>query len=290
MILFSLCGKKTDKANVTEINETAETAIPEATEQAVIEVTNLEQNNYSEIRIQYIKPINGFKVNVSFYPEYYEKSDKTLHGGACFEFVSPKGIRDTMYCDMGIYFYVNNFPELTELLKDTIYHNCRNLPKLPVEKVFYLDYKEPVIKDIFRLSDFDVPFYFVDANFDGEKDLLIRSSILFYDCKILTNGEINAELTNAINIDFQTDTRIDTKNKEIITYNGYYNDLCLSIYEFYKFNDKGKIYLSKVQENDIRDKKGLYTDSTRITTFQYQWVNGVWTNKGKEEKIVRSEK
>jgi len=115
-----------------------------------------------------------------------------LHSGAWFEFMSPKGIRDTMSCDIGIYFYVNNFPELVQLFKDTIYHNCRYLPKLPDDKVFYMSYNEPVIKNNFRLGDFDVPFYFVDVNFDGEKDLLIRSSIRFNDCKILSNWEIKA--------------------------------------------------------------------------------------------------
>ena len=217
-----------------------------------------------------------------------------MHGSARYEFISPSGIKDTIEAaDDVFYIYVDRFPELAEIFKrstNKYYHNCRDLPKLPEGKVFYLDYKEPVIKDNFRLDDYNAPFYFADVNFDGEKDLLIQTSITFYNCKILTNGEINHELSDAIDIDLNADTRIDGKNREIITYDGIYNDFCETSYEFYKFNNKGEIYCSKAQENNLRNKERYPTDTTRITTFQYQWKNGVWTNTGKSEKMVRNRK
>ena len=287
ILLCVSCGKKQSNTDIAAIIET------ENAELSGIDEAKIEENNYQgEYRIQYKNPVNGFKVSGSFWPIYYEESDKTLRGHANFEFISPKGIRYAIGCDTGIFYHVNSFPELAELFKDTIYHNCRNLPKLSEEKVFYLDYKEPVIKDVFYLGDFDVPFYFVDVNFDGEKDLLIRETIMFYDCKILVDKEIDFEVSNevfkAVEFGFRTDTRIDRKNKEIRTYHGIYNDFCVSFYCFYKFNSKGEPYESKAQYNNLRNSEGFPTDSTLITTYQYRWENEVWTNIGGEEKIVIS--
>ena len=287
ILLCVSCGKKAASRNDTAI---------EVTKDTITKAMNGDAPDYAAYRIQYKNPVNGFKVSVAFYPEWYDESDKTLHGSAMFEFISPKGIRDTMISILGTYFHVNSFPELAELFENEKYHDCKNLPKLSEEKVFYLDYKEPVIKDDFGLNDFDVPFYFADVNFDGEKDLLIPMTNMFYDCKILTNGEINGTIWDRLSdadiiFDLKYDTRIDRKNREIIIYNGYTGgDYCHTAYEFYKFNSKGEVYQSKAQYNNLKNSEGFLTDSTLISTYQYEWDNGIWTYKGKEEKIVINER
>jgi hypothetical protein len=291
-ILFCVSCKGKKTADIAEI-EPMPSAQDSEQDSSEVKLVKVDENYHLNIR--YNQRINGYQVNVSFTPRFLDYNfDNIIHGDANIEFVSKTGTKYNV--KQGNFFsLVDNFYEVLKTVKKDsgdsgYYGEFEYLPEIPDGKVFYLDYLPNEVSDNpFTLYDFGVPFFFVDANFDGQKELIINDCYEggqrgcdVFEIISFTNKKLTARFKafnhndkiGGIYDNLDSSTRFDKKRKEIILYLSC--GVCCDSYEIYKFNEKGEIYLSAKKEYKEPDNPVEGHCKAITTTYHYQWENEKW--------------
>ncbi len=222
ILLISSCNEK------TKISETGNNHKIEKTENVGNDL----------IRVSYNQKVNGYQVNVLWKPKTL-RYDNAI-GPAILEFSN------------GEYEFTltNNYfalpVKLTELRTDE--NKIVGIDKSQI----CIDYKEPTIGNE-TFNSIDVPFLFIDLNFDGNKELVLtkfkegQRSGDSYDAYSFNNGELEPDLYQITSqkpyseIDFLT--KLNGENKELILYSS--GGFCIGASQTYSLKD-GQFELTKI--------------------------------------------
>tara|TARA_R110002124_G_scaffold104281_1_gene253973 strand:- start:815 stop:1621 length:807 start_codon:yes stop_codon:yes gene_type:complete len=201
------------------------------------------------IRISYNQKINGYQVNVIWKPKTLRYDNAV--GPAILEFSNGESE----------FTLTNNYFALPVKLFDlkTSENSIIGINKSQVS----IDYNEPNIgNDTFE--SIDVPFLFIDLNFDGNKEILLTKSGQgqsfgdSYDAYSFDNRELEPDLYQITNqspfseIDFFT--RLDAENKELILYGS--GGVCFGTAQTYSLkNDRFELTkIIRMERDDDAEK------------------------------------
>ncbi|MDB5154318.1 MAG: hypothetical protein JWR54_3069 [Mucilaginibacter sp.] len=213
-------------------------------------------NNGPHITIKIIKPVNGYKISILWYPIEKNPMDE-IFGPATMELTRINDNRK---------FTVNY---------ESFSIDCR-IKDLIIKDDLVKSYSNTVVSLSYNAIK-DKPFYFFDINFDGVKELIIAEGLKkgvlkkneIFD---ITSGNkitpINYEPFDGVmgfNIEngragFYNE-EIDVKKKEIIVTDVF--GCCQSTDKIYRLNNdqtspnKNKFVVIRTEENDYQSKKGF---------------------------------
>lgn len=251
-ILMSSCNAKSEKS--------------ETNQQQKIEQTESVESDF--LKITYNQKVNGYDVNVIWKPKTIRYDNAV--GPAILEFKNGESE----------FTITNNYFALpTETVDLRINENkVVGINKNNIS----LDYNEPNIGNE-SFESIDVPFVFMDLDFDGNKELIITKANQgqrfgdAYDAYSFEYGELEPDLYQITNqepfseIDFMT--KLDKENKELVLYGS--GGICFDTFKTYSLSN-GRFSLTKIVRMERDD------DAGKCFKLTYNVVDG-------NEKLVSKE-
>ena len=188
------------------------------------------------VNITYNRPVNGYEVEVIFYPE--NELSTIITGSAKVIFTHTNPYRQNEIKCAYFSFSMDKFPDY------------KNLASFAKAQHYSFDYTFPENSDetLISLSLIDREcFFFEDINFDGKPELIITKESEGQTCVLLDIYTITEDGTfekPAFQLPYLTDfSTIDRENRQIII--EHQHGLYESYKEIYKIDENGKFYMAE---------------------------------------------
>ena len=221
------------------------------------------------VKIKYKEKINGYNVNVIWKPKQLRLG--SIVGPATIEFSN----EDYEFTITNNYFFLP--PDKVDLKfkeNNVIEVNSKEIN---------INYEEPNLENS-NFENIDIPFVFIDLDFDGNKELILAKAnqgqrfVHAYEAYSFAYGELESDLYQITDKEpfnqIDAFTILDNKNKELIIYSS--GGICFDSTKTYGLED-GIFSLKKIVRMERDD------DADKCYKLTYSVTNGIEKLISKEE-------